>query len=119
MKVEVKLSKVEGLGCFATADMAEGEMVGLYEGLAMMVDTGDEPPSRHFLYLDAPPEVKCSGCERERFHHGILGTGLLKYINSTQDQEVEQNVDTFGPFIVTTRPIPMGEELLMDYEFNE
>ena len=118
MKVEVKPSKVEGLGCFATADIAEGEVVGLYEGMLMMVDTEEDSPSKHFLYLEDEVFTQCKTCKRDSFLFGILGTGLLRYINSNQDTEAAHNVDMQHAMVVAVKPITMGEELFMDYEFD-
>ncbi len=116
-KIEVKQSTVHGLGCFAVEAIAKGETVGLYEGLLMEIGPDDDATSPHFLYMSDDDMTVCRTCKRDERHFGILGTGLLRHINSS-DEEEKANVDMRHAWVVAIKPIRLGEELLMHYDFE-
>ncbi len=120
MKISVKPSEIHGLGCFATEDIAKGEVIGLYEGLMMQLEPDEEAPTIHFLYLEDEEMTMCRSCKRDHSHYGIQGTGLLRHINSTTgNDDLVPNVDMRRCWVVALRGIAEGKELLMDYEFGD
>ncbi|GJM38130.1 MAG: hypothetical protein DHS20C19_14970 [Acidimicrobiales bacterium] len=94
-RVESRPSSIHGEGVFATATIAEGDLVGSYEG-----DPADADGT-YVLWV----ETDDGGWD------GIDGTGVLRFLNHSRTPNVEFD----GPELYALRDIAAGEELLFDY----
>jgi hypothetical protein len=91
--LDVRLSALHGRGCFASAAIDTGAVVGRMEGEPTR-DDGD-----HVIWSadDA----------------GLLVTNDMRYLNHSRDPNAE--VDDATLDVVALRPIAPGEEITIDY----
>lgn len=93
-RVEVRPSKIHGLGVFARTDFETGEYIGRYIGHRTDVD------SMYTLWVEYP--------EGQR---GYFGTGRLRHLNHSRTPNAEFD----GRDLFAMRPIRAGEEITVDY----
>jgi hypothetical protein len=94
--VEARPSAIHGTGVFAVAAIAEGQLVGVYEGRPT------EDDGTHVLWIQ--------GDDPDTWR-GIDGTGVLRFLNHSRSPNVEFD----GDHLYAVRPISPGEELCFDY----
>lgn len=92
--IAARPSSIHGTGVFAVAAIAEGELIGTYEGEPTDVD------GTYVLWV-----------EGDQGWQGIDGTGVLRFLNHSRTPNVEFD----GPELSALRDIEPGEELLFDY----
>ncbi len=95
-KVEIKQSKIHGLGLFAARNLRKGEVIGLYQG----PETEEE--GDHVLWIYD---------EDEQREYGIDGQTETRYVNHSQKPNAYFN----GEVLEALRAIKKGEELTHNY----
>ncbi len=95
IKYEVLESGIHGKGLFATAAIAEGEAIGVYEGpVSYEIDT-------YVLWV----------IDEEGSEYGIDGENALRYVN----HDAEANAAFYGLELFAERAIAVGEEITHYY----
>jgi SET domain-containing protein len=113
--IEVRRSRIQGRGVFATRAIAEGERIVEYTGLLITNEeadalTDDESMRRHHTFL--------FGVDDDWTIDGARGGNDARYINHSCDPNSESVVSRRRVFIHALRPIEAGEELLYDYWYS-
>jgi len=113
--IEVRRSRIQGRGVFATRAIAEGERVVEYTGLLITNEeadalTDDESMRRHHTFL--------FGVDDEWTIDGARGGNEARYINHSCEPNCESVVSRRRVFIHALRDIQAGEELLYDYWYS-
>ena len=112
MSVEVRRSKVQGRGVFATRDYREGERILEYKGKLITSDEADaqaddESMRRHHTFLFA--------VNAQWVIDGADGGNEARYINHSCDPNCESIITGRRVYIHALCDIPEGAELLYDY----
>jgi SET domain-containing protein len=111
--VDVRRSRIQGRGVFASRDIARGERIIEYAGLRIShgeadAECGDdEASSRHHTFLFAVDDRVVIDAGR--------GGNEARFINHSCDPNCEIVVARRRVFIHALRDIATGEELLYDY----
>jgi len=114
--VEVRRSRVQGRGLFATRDIVEGERIIEYTGARLSHEEAD---------------AQCPEDEGARRHHTFLfavddrvvvdggrGGNEARFINHSCDPNCEVVIERRRIFVHALRDIAAGEELLYDYWYT-
>lgn len=96
--VEVKASKIHGLGLFAARSFKKGDVIGYYEGPKVT----EEQDGDHVLWIFD---------EDKNEEYGIDGQNETRFVNHTQ----EANAYFDGEELQAIRPIRKGEEITHNY----
>ena len=88
-------SLIHGTGVFARREIADGTLIGTYDGTPTTAD------GTHVLWVE----------DDDGGWDGISGTGLLRFLNHSRTPNVEFD----GPSLYAVREIGRGEELFFDY----
>jgi len=108
---EVRISNIEGVGCFATADIPKGTLVWRFEptfDIALSSEEYDNLPAAAKAYL-----------ERYGYETGFLPGKIIldadnaRFFNHSRTPTIGGKDDT--PYDVALRDIREGEELTEDY----
>jgi uncharacterized protein len=111
MKVHIGPSPIAGTGCFATALIKKGEVIGDYTGPIISSEEADKRyHNREMTYLFDLGDG--------RYIDGDTDTNPLKYINHSCDGNCESDQDGDRIFIYALRTIKPGEELTYDYNLQ-
>lgn len=107
---EVKTSSIHGLGVFSTSVYDQDDLVGLYEGRVAWEDNG----SHYFMTVQEEKTAEEDGGE-EQDMWGVIGDGPLMYLNDAK----EPSCYVDGVLIYAARAIGPGDELTIDYGYDE
>lgn len=109
----VRNSTIHGKGVFAKRDIPAGTRIFEYEGERITADEADE---RHPVDPDNPFHTFFFAIESGMVIDGGVGGNDSRWINHscTPNCEAEETEDE-RIFIVSSEPIPKGQELLYDY----
>jgi SET domain-containing protein len=113
--VEVRRSRIQGRGVFATRDVAEGERIIEYTGALITNEEADaqcddESMRRHHTFL--------FGVDARYTIDGARGGNESRYINHSCEPNCESVIERRRVFIHALRDIVAGEELLYDYWYS-
>jgi SET domain-containing protein len=97
--VHVGLSVIHGKGLFASRLLHEGELIGTYDGEVVTED------GMHVLWVD----------EGDGSWTGYNGQNRMRYMN----HEDEPNCEMDGLDCYALRDIAAGEEITIDYGWND
>lgn len=98
-KVHVGLSVIHGKGLFASRHIKSGELIGFYDGEPVSED------GMHVLWVE----------EDDGEWTGYEGSNHMRYMNHSD----EPNAEMDGLQCYATQPIAAGEEITIDYGWNE
>ena len=110
--IQVRRSRIQGRGVFATRDIAEGERIVEYTGERISHDEADalcddESMRRHHTFLFAVDD--------DVVIDGARGGNEARFINHSCDPNCESVIDGRRVYIHALRDIAAGEELFYDY----
>src|SRR5579859_783183 len=110
--LQVRRSRIQGRGVFATRDIVEGERIVEYTGALLSHGEADalcddEGMRRHHTFLFAVDD--------EYVIDGARGGNESRFINHCCEPNCESVIEGRRVFIHAIRPIAAGEELLYDY----
>lgn len=113
--VEVRRSRIQGRGVYATRDIAEGERIIEYTGALITNEEADaqcddEQMRRHHTFL--------FGVDDRYTIDGARGGNEARFINHSCEPNCESIVERRRVFIHATRDIASGEELVYDYWYT-
>jgi SET domain-containing protein len=113
--VEVRRSRIQGRGVYATRDIAEGERIIEYTGALITNDEADEQCDdeqmrRHHTFL--------FGVDDRYTIDGARGGNEARFINHSCEPNCESVVERRRVFIHAMRDIAAGEELVYDYWYT-
>jgi uncharacterized protein len=112
---EVRQSKIQGKGGFASAAIAKGEKIVEYIGDRISHKEAskrydDEAMARHHTFLFTVSSRTCIDGNRK--------DNVARFINHSCDPNCEAVLDGSRVFIVAKRSIPAGTELNYDYAYE-
>jgi len=108
--LEAKESNIHGKGIFTTVDIPEGSIIMIIAGEAI---SGDECERREelgnvYIFWNGDNYID------------VENTDKIKYINHQCDYNCEVgDRDEFSLFLIAARDIKAGEELTIDYGYEE
>jgi SET domain-containing protein len=110
--IQVRRSRIQGRGVFATRDITEGERIVEYTGALISHDEADglcddESMRRHHTFLFAVDD--------RWVIDGARGGNDSRFINHSCDPNCESVIVGRRVYIHAQRDIEAGEELLYDY----
>lgn len=96
----VDQSPIHGRGLFAASDLAEGEMIGIYEGPTVKED------GMYVLWVEDTPGGEWTGYD---------GCNELRFMNHADRPNAEMD----GLNCYALEDIPAGREITIDYGWND
>jgi SET domain-containing protein len=111
---EVRSSKIQGRGVFASRLIRKGEQIGEYTGERITEKEADrrypfDDDERHHTFLFRLDDGKIIDA--------VYGGNAVKYINHSCDPNCEAMEEDGRIFITAIKDIPKGKELAYDYNF--
>ncbi len=114
-KLRVILSEIHGNGCFASERVGEGEMIGEYSGEYIDLQEAIRRNTRSAeYYSDYILEV-----QDNLFIDGAGTESPLCFINHSCEPNCMVHVVGDRAFIVALRAIDNGEEITIDYNYDD
>ena len=98
--IYVARSPIHGRGLFAASDLAEGDMIGVYEGTVVQED------GVYVLWVEDTPGGEWIGYE---------GCNELRFMNHADQPNAEMD----GLNCFALEDIPAGREITIDYGWND
>jgi hypothetical protein len=98
--IYIDRSPIHGRGLFAASDLAEGEMIGIYEGPVVTED------GMYVLWVEDTPGGDWTGYD---------GCNELRFLNHSDQPNAEMD----GLNCYALREIPAGSEITIDYGWND
>jgi uncharacterized protein len=108
--LEIRHSKIDSEGCYATAPIKKGTVVVEYAGPHITIKEADA------LYDDHPSTYLFGLSDGI---HVIDGEGMAAFINHSCDPNCEADEIKGRVWIIATRDIDAGEELTYDYNLYD
>lgn len=115
-KVVFSVSKIHGLGIFATQDIKAGELVERCPMVPLGYRSRYHSDPQIYRYLYAQPTCECSECKNHGFiFHMVLGYGML--YNHQEDPNTEWKFDWKQLFadVIAIKDIKKEDEIFVDY----
>ncbi len=113
--MEVRPSRIQGLGAFATAPIRRGTRIIEYTGERI---TNDEADRRYNDDATEHPRVLLFSVDSRTVIDAGVGGNEAQFINHSCDPNCEAVTDKRRVFIEALRDIKPGEELLYDYNLT-
>ncbi len=112
---EIRRSRIQGRGGFATRRIKKGERIGEYTGERISQGEGDrryddDAMSRHHTFLFA--------VSARTVIDAAVGGNDTRFINHSCDPNCDAVIERGRVFIDACKPIAEGEELFYDYSYE-
>ena len=115
LPIEIRQSKIHGIGVFATKDVAWGKEIIEYVGQILSPKEG----ARRVRFYDTIGVTYLFDLDGKRYIDGLVGGNISRFINHSKLNPncccIKKNG---GVYIYSYTDIKAGEELTFDYEMD-